>query len=103
MPTEPNLTTVLLDFDAVVNPRDLFPTGAPAAELVMTEPHAFAIACAPGCGMQADFIRTSPHDTNQHLGHLDPFRVACMTLDDLANLFRQFPHVSLRTAPRRRI
>jgi hypothetical protein len=103
MPADPNLTAALLAFDAVANPRDLFPTGAPAAELVMTDPHAFAIACALGRGMQADFIWTSPRDTSQHLGHPDPFRVACMTLDDLGTLFGQFPHVSLSTAPRRLI
>ena len=83
----------LMDFSAAQNPAFLFPTMVPeAASLIVTDPYAFAIATCLDRGTKVEIIWTIPYYIKNHLGHLDPFKIHRMSLEELAEMFRQLPH-----------
>jgi hypothetical protein len=108
MPTHPDLTRALLVYAAsaaadATDRSTLFPTLVPeAAPLVASNPYAFAIACCLDRGAKADLIWTIPYYMAADLGHLDPWRIGLMSLDELAALFRRLPRRPryLNSAPR---
>jgi endonuclease III len=70
----------------------LFDTIIPeAAPLVATDPYAFAIATCLDRGTKADIIWTIPYDMKNSLGHLDPYRISQMSLEELADMFASLP------------
>ena len=70
----------------------LLPTVIPEAKpLVATDPYAFAIATCLDRGARAEVIWTIPYDIKNDLGHLDPWQIHKMTLNELAALFARLP------------
>ena len=89
---EPAITRALLDFDSAVPASELFPTIVPeAAEIVAKDPYAHCIAACLDRGINASIIWTIPYDIKNDLGHLDPFKISQMSLNELANLFARLP------------
>jgi len=86
------ITQVLLEFSPTVPNLSLFPTIVPeAAPLIETDPYAFLIAVCLDRGTKAQVIWTIPYDMKMKLGHLDPQLIYKMSLDELADLFKQLP------------
>jgi endonuclease III len=86
-----------------MNPFYLFPTLEKAADkLTVEDPYAFCIACCLDRGMKSGVVWTIPWYIQQDLGHLDPFRIARMSLSDLGALFRRLPRKPrfINVAPR---
>jgi endonuclease III len=82
------VTQALLDCSKSIEAEELFPVMVPeAAEIVATNPYAFAIATCLDRGTKADIIWTIPYDIKQKLGHLDPHLIYEMSLEELAELF----------------
>ena len=70
----------------------LLPTVIPeAAEIVAKDPYAFCIATCLDRGTRAEIIWTIPYDINKKLGHLDPYRIYKMSLEELEILFENLP------------
>lgn len=87
------VTQALLDCSKSVEAEELFPVMVPeAAEIVATNPYAFSIATCLDRGTKADIIWTIPYDIKQKLGHLDPYKIYKMSLEELADLFDRLPH-----------
>jgi endonuclease III len=63
-----------------------------ASELVATNPFAFALAVSLQRGISAEVIWTFPYDLRAALGHLDPARIAAMSLDNLDRVIRGLPN-----------
>ncbi len=73
----------LLECDKSFNREILFPTMiSEAAPLVVTDPYAFLIAACLDRGKLADIIWTIPYDMKRILGHLDPFIINKMSLEN---------------------
>lgn len=101
MPNSDNLITKELRiFSQSIDPRELFPAlMLEAADLVIKDPYAFTIATCLDRGAKAEVIWTIPYDIQNTLGHLDPFRIYQMSLDELAILEEalppEHPHIQL--------
>ena len=86
------ITDALVEFGKTVPADLLLPTVIPeAAYIVAHDPYAFCIATCLDRGTKADIIWTIPYDINIALGHLDPFRINNLSLDDLTRLFARLP------------
>jgi hypothetical protein len=86
------ITKELRIFSQSIDPRELFPALMPeAADLVIKDPYAFTIATCLDRGAKAEVIWTIPYDIQNTLGHLDPFRIYQMSLDELAILEDALP------------
>ena len=82
----------LLTLHRQIEPRELFPTLVPeASDLVPADPYAFCLATCLDRGTKADIIWTIPYWIKQDLGHLDPFRIADVSMADLARLVSRLP------------
>jgi endonuclease III len=82
----------LLRVRDLISVEELFPTIVPeAAEFIHANPYAFAIATCLDRGTKAEIIWNIPYDIRNVLGHLDPFQIYQMSLDDLAGLFTRLP------------
>ncbi|MFW6116640.1 MAG: hypothetical protein ACOC6F_02840 [bacterium] len=69
---------------------ELFPTHDPeASELVATNPYAYVLAVSLNTQTKAEIIWTIPLDLQEELGHLDPARIARMSLEELDRIFRR--------------
>ena len=87
------VTKALLDCSESVNATELFPVMVPgAAEIVATNPYAFSLATCLDRGTKADIIWTIPYDIKQKLGHLDPYKIYKMSLEELADLFNHLTY-----------
>lgn len=88
-----SVTQSLLDFSKSIAAEELFPVKVPeAAEIVASDPYAFAIATCLDRGTLADIIWTIPYDIKQKLGHLDPYRIYKMSQEELADLFERLTY-----------
>ncbi|MFC2065199.1 hypothetical protein ACFLXB_08915 [Chloroflexota bacterium] len=77
------VTEELLICSKTIEAEELFPVMVPeAASIVARDPYAFSLATCLDRGIKADIIWTFPYDINQDLGHLDPFQVYKMTLEE---------------------
>jgi endonuclease III len=86
------ITTELISFGKTISKEALLPTVVPeAASLVATDEYAFLIATCLDRGMKADIIWTIPYDIKNELGHLDPYRIYQMSLEELDGLFKRLP------------
>ena len=86
------VTQALLGLSKTIETEELFPVIVPeAAEIVANDPYAFSIATCLDRGTKADIIWTIPYDIKQDLGHLDPYRIYKMSLEELADLFVRLP------------
>jgi endonuclease III len=82
----------LLDCSKSIEAKELFPVMVPeAAEIIASNPYAFSIATCLDRGTLADIIWTIPYDIKNKLGHLDPYKIYKMSLDELAVLFKNLP------------
>ena len=86
------LTRELIHFNSIIDPLKLFPTLEPAAsKFVLNDPYAFALATSLDRGTKADIIWTIPYDLHQLLGHLDPFKINQLSIDQLADVVNSLP------------
>ena len=86
------IRNALLEYASTIDPTDLFPTVVPeAAKLATSDPYAFLIACCLDRGARAEVIWTIPYDIQNYLGHLNPFRIHKISLDELAEIFAHLP------------
>lgn len=76
------------------NRTDFFPAyHQQASQLVGTNPYAFALALSlHRQTRKTETIWTIPFDLREKLGHLDPVRIARMSLSELESVFSQLPH-----------
>jgi len=99
----PALGDRLASISADVRPEDLFPSLVPAASrLARSDPYAFVLATCLDRGTRADIIWTIPYDLKSIMGHLDPGRIAQLSIVELAGVFRQLPRKPryMNAAPR---
>jgi uncharacterized HhH-GPD family protein len=83
----------LRELTETVHRSELFPTYDPeASELVGTNPYAFALALSLNRQAKAERIWMIPFELREELGHLDPARIARMSLEELDRVFRRLPH-----------
>jgi endonuclease III len=83
---------VLLRYTEQLDPRQLFVTLVPeAADLIVTEPYAFALASSLARRQDNEIAWTIPYDIYQELGHLDPRLVRQIPLRSLQALFLRLP------------
>ncbi len=76
-----------------IDMSELFPARHPeASKLVAQDPYAFAMALCLDRQTLADIIWTVPYDLKQRLGHLDPFRIDKMSLEELGEIFPTLAH-----------
>ena len=86
------ITNALLEFGKTIEPKELFPVVIPeAAEFTLGNPYAFCIAICLDRGAKADIVWSIPYEIYRYLGHLDPFRICEMSLDELVDLFSHLP------------
>jgi len=86
------VTNALLALTKTIEAEELFPVMVPeAAEIVANDPYAFSLASCLDRGTKADIIWTIPYDIKQDLGHLDPYRIYKMSIEELADLFVRLP------------
>lgn len=86
------LTDRLLAFANALPTQNLLPTILPeATPLVMTDPYAFSLATCLDRGTKAEIIWTIPYYIKNDLGHLDPYQIYRMSLEELAALFERLP------------
>ena len=87
-----DIVAALLKFGEEDDPEELFPTLHPeAGDLIQSNPYAFAMAVCLDRGTKADIIWTVPYYIFQQLGHLDPFRINQLSLDELGEVISQLP------------
>ena len=87
-----NLVEKLLSFGKTSDPADLFPVLVPEAEdIIKTNPYAFAMAVCLDRGTKADIIWTIPYYIAQELGHLDPYKIDQLSLEELAEVVDRLP------------
>ncbi len=86
------VTQALFNCSKLIEAEELFPVMVPeAAKIIASNPYAFSIAVCLDRGTKADIIWTIPYDIKNNLGHLDPFLIHKMSLDELAILFKHLP------------
>lgn len=86
------LVDLLLALGARIDRTNFFPTLATGAtEFALADPFAFVLACCLDRGAKTERIWTVPFDLFQRLGHLDPARIATMTLHELASAVVSLP------------
>ncbi len=86
------ITNALLEYSETISTEVLLPTVIPeAGEIVAKDPYAFCIATCLDRGTRAEIIWTIPYDINNKLGHLDPYRINNMSLEELGILFKYLP------------
>jgi hypothetical protein len=72
--------------------RQLFITSVPAAaDLIISDPYAFALASTLARGRDDEIAWTIPYDVQQELGHLDPRRIHDISIRSLQQLFYRLP------------
>ncbi len=82
----------LLSFGEKVDPAGLFPVLVPeAADIVRNDPYAFALAVSLDRGTKADIIWTIPFYLHQQLGHLDPYKIDLLSIEELAEVIDGLP------------
>ena len=87
-----DLVAQLLSFGKTSDPADLFPVLVPeAAEIIKADPYAFAMAVCLDRGTKADIIWTIPYWILQDLGHLDPYKINQLSLEDLGKVVDKLP------------
>ncbi|TAK23951.1 MAG: hypothetical protein EPO26_07725 [Chloroflexota bacterium] len=90
------IAQALLAFGRTIPVEKLFPTDVPeAASFVLSDPFAFTLAACLNRQTPAETIWAIPYELRERLGHLDPWRVRTLAIDDLAREFAQ-----LRRKPR---
>lgn len=88
----PKVREALLSFGKEIDPLALFPTLHPeAGKFVLSHPYAFALAISLDRGTKAEIIWTIPYDLYQQLGHLDPYEIDLLSLDQLADIISKLP------------
>jgi endonuclease III len=93
----------LVQFWKTRDKRQLLPALCPEAQdLVYRNPFAFLLAGCLDRGMVADIVWTFPLYIQQVLGHLDPFRIAMMNVEQIQAMFQSLPKRPryMRDAPR---
>ncbi len=86
------ITDSLLDFEKQIDPDTLIPTLVPEAEeFVINNPYAFAMAISLDRGTKAEIIWTIPYYIYKQLGHLDPYEIDLLSLDELAKIISLLP------------
>jgi endonuclease III len=86
------ITAKLLELNRLIAPEVLLPALCDEAiDLVQSDPYAFCLATCLDRGMNADVVWTFPYWIKRDLGHLDPFRIARMSLDELDAMLRRLP------------
>jgi endonuclease III len=82
------VTQSLLEYSKGIDKEELFPTLEPeASHLIHVNPYAFTLATCLDRGRVTEVIWTIPYYIYQKLGHLDPFKIHAMSLDELQSLF----------------
>lgn len=82
----------LLDFGKEIDPRELFPSLEPGAtDFALRDPYAFAMATSLDRGTKAEIIWTIPFYVREHLGHLDPYKIAAMNRQQVYSIFMELP------------
>jgi len=82
----------LLELNQLADPSALLPALFPeASELVVNDPYAFCIAACLDRGAKSEMICTIPYWMKERLGHLDPFKIGQMPLDELSALVNSLP------------
>jgi len=82
----------LLELTQLADPSALLPALSPeASELVVNDPYAFCVAACLDRGAKSEMICTIPYWMKERLGHLDPFKISQMTLDELSALVSSLP------------
>jgi hypothetical protein len=75
-----------------LDPRRLFITSVPeAADLIISDPYAFALASSLARGRDDEISWTIPYDVKQELGHLDPRLIHQVSIRTLQELFYRLP------------
>ncbi len=89
---EQDVSRALLQLGKKIDPRTLFPVLVPeAADLVLSDPYAFALAICLDRGTKAEIIWTIPYYMKAELGHLDPLMINQMSEQEIAALLRRLP------------
>jgi len=82
----------LLEYGKTIDPAELIPaSNQEAARLVATDPYAFLMAACLDRGTKAEIIWGIPFELKKLLGHLDPNRIAKLSLPDLSEVFYKLP------------
>ncbi|MBE3116762.1 hypothetical protein IMZ68_06110 [Candidatus Bathyarchaeota archaeon] len=83
----------LLEFNSKIRPQELFEVKEPgAAELLESDPFAFALAGVLDRGQKAEIIWTIPFAIRQKVGELNPQYFLRKSNDDIESLFRSLPY-----------
>ena len=78
------ITQRLLEYSRKIDKEELFPTLEPgASHLIHVSPYAFTLATCLDRGMPSEVVGTIPYYIYRRLGHLDPFKIHAMSLDEL--------------------
>jgi len=81
-----------LEYGKTIDPAELIPaSNQEAARLVATDPYAFLMAACLDRGTKAEIIWGIPFEIKKLLGHLDPNRIAKLSLSDLSEVFYKLP------------
>ncbi|MCJ7737556.1 MAG: hypothetical protein MUQ10_09630 [Anaerolineae bacterium] len=95
MASEKLVAQRLIELVGEIGRTECFPAYQPEASgLAATNPFASALAVSLQRGVSAEIIWTIAYDLREALGHLDPARVAEMSLEELDYVF-----VAFRTSP----
>lgn len=86
------VTEALLAVGRQISPMDLFPALATeVAPFAIANPYAFALATCLDRQANANVIWGIPYDMHKLLGHLDPFLIRAMSLQELTQLVARLP------------
>lgn len=87
-----HLVDLLLAFGDKTDPAGLFPVLVPEAEeIIRTNPYAFAMAVCLDRGTKADIIWTIPYFILQEIGHLDPYKINQLSIEELSTIVDRLP------------
>lgn len=86
------VTATLLRFSNEFDPAELFPSvDDEASRFAIENRFAFALACCLDRGTKSSLIWSIPRDLNRAIGHLDPARLAAMSVEELDHVYRALP------------